>query len=55
MVEIFNRSEKSGLRYTTYIGDGDSSVELALRTEVTYGALIEKVDCLNHKIKVSSS
>ena len=35
-----------------YIGDGDSSVETALKTEVAYGDMITKVDCINHKIKL---
>lgn len=52
MVQMFNRSLNSSLRYKTYIGDGDSSVETALKTEVCYGAVIEKVDCINHKVKV---
>lgn len=52
ILAMVNRSLESKLRYTTYIGDGDSAVETALRNEVTYGALITKVDCLNHKIKV---
>ena len=52
MVTMFNRSLESNLRYTTYIGDGDSSVETALKTEVAYGDVITKVDCINHKIKV---
>ena len=46
MVEMFNRSEESKLRYTAYVGDGDSVVETALKTEVLYGPLI------NHKVKV---
>ena len=52
MVQMFNRSLNSSLRYKTYIGDGDSSVETALKTEVCYGAVIEKVNCINHKVKV---
>lgn len=53
IVEIFERSLDSNLRYTTYIGDGDSAVENAIKTEVCYGGIINKVDCINHKIKVS--
>ena len=45
MVEMFSRSEQDGLRYTTFIGDGDSAVETALKTEVRYGGLIDKIDC----------
>lgn len=54
LVKIFNRSLDDNLRYTTFVGDGDSSVETALKTEVIYGGDIEKVDCINHKIKVST-
>ena len=53
MVEMFSRSEQDGLRYTTFIGDGDSAVETALKTEVRYGGLIDKIDCINHKVKVN--
>ena len=53
IVEVFHRSEADHLRYTTFIGDGDSSVETVLKTEVKYGGIIEKIDCINHKIKVS--
>lgn len=51
---MFNRSEESNLRYTEYVGDGDSAVEVALVNEVTYGAVITKIDCINHKSKVSN-
>lgn len=52
ILEMMNRSLNSNLRYTTYIGDGDSSVEAAIKTEVPYGPIVTKIDCLNHKIKV---
>jgi len=55
IVAMMNRSLAENLRYTEFIGDGDSSVELALKTEVTYGAEITKTDCLNHKVKVNYS
>jgi hypothetical protein len=42
IVEMFQRSEADHLRYTTFIGDGDSSVETALKKEVKYGGIIEK-------------
>lgn len=52
IVTMFNRSLDASLRYTTYIGDGDSAVETAIKTEVSYSAAITKIDCINHKIKV---
>ena len=53
MVEMFARSEEDNIRYTQYIGDGDSAVEAALKNEIRYGSLIDKIDCINHKVKVS--
>ena len=52
-VEMFSRSEQDELQYTIFIGDGDSAVETALKTEVRYGGLIVKINCINHKVKVS--
>lgn len=34
LVDLFEESLDSNLRYTEYIGDGDSSVERALKTQV---------------------
>ena len=43
---------KYGLRYTKFIGDGDSSVYPTLVTEVPgWGHVIRKVECANHCIK----
>ena len=43
---------KYGLRYTTFIGDGDSSVYPTLVTEVPgWGHVIRKVECANHCVK----
>ena len=42
-VEMFRRSEQE-----QNIGDGDSAVETALKTEVWYGGLIVKINCINH-------
>ena len=49
--EIFNRSvEKYGARYTTFIGDGDSSSYPTISEEKPYGpdVLIEKKECVGH-------
>jgi hypothetical protein len=48
LVEGFRESESHGLRYTTFIGDGDSSAFHAVRTQVSYGKLIKKMECANH-------
>ena len=52
-VEMFSRSENDELRYTTFIGDGDSAVETALKTEVPYGGLLVKINSINNKVMVS--
>ena len=36
LADLFEEATDSGLRYTRYIGDGDSSVENVLRTQVSY-------------------
>ena len=53
IVEAFKESEsKYGLRYTEFVGDGDSSVYPNLITEVPeYGHDIVKVECSNHAVK----
>ena len=38
--------EQRGLRYTEFIGDGDSSV-----SGVPYGYYIKEVECVNHAVK----
>lgn len=52
MVELFEEATRSDLRYTSFVGDGDSAVEKALKTEVSYGSYIHKIECKNHKLKV---
>lgn len=50
-VKIFSRSEeKHGLRYTKYIGDGDSKDYCAVVEEKVYGddVTIEKHECIGH-------
>ena len=43
--------EQHGLRYTQFIGDGDSSVYPALVSGVPYGSFIKKLECANHAVK----
>ena len=43
--------EQHGLRYTQFIGDGDSSVYPALVSGVPYGTFIKKLECANHAVK----
>ena len=38
---------------TQYIGDGENAVESALINKICYSSLIDKIDCINHKVKVS--
>ena len=40
-----------GLRYTRFVGDGDSSVYPTLVRKVPYGSSIKKVECANHAVK----
>ena len=40
-----------GLRYISFIGDGDSSVYPTLISSVPWGYAITKVECANHYIK----
>lgn len=52
ILEGFRESENAyGLRYTTMIGDGDSSVHLAVLTGVSYGHIVKKIECANHVVK----
>ena len=37
---------------TQYIGDGENAVESALKNKICYSSLIDKIDCINHKVKV---
>ena len=53
IVQGFKEAEtKYGLRYTKFVGDGDSSVYPALITGVPqWGHVITKIECANHAIK----
>jgi YqaJ-like viral recombinase domain len=52
LVEAFNASEKLyGLRYTSYIGDGDSSVYARIQEKCAYGKQVTKVLCRNHALR----
>lgn len=51
MVRIFQRSENcNGVRYTNYIGDGDSSTYKNIVEFAPYGsgATIDKIECVGH-------
>ncbi|GFV32417.1 uncharacterized protein TNCV_1677031 [Trichonephila clavipes] len=51
MLRIFNRSEKlHNLKYSNYIGDGDTKTFNALSENKPYGDdhLIQKIDCVGH-------
>lgn len=53
IVQGFKEAESQyGLRYTKFVGDGDSSVYPSLITEVPHwGHAIKKIECANHAIK----
>ena len=53
LLELFLEGEtKHGLRYMTFIGDGDSAVLKILQTKIPrWGAHIQKVECANHICK----
>jgi len=53
ILEGFKRAEKDhGVRYTRFIGDGDSSVYPMLIAEVPgWGRAIQKVECAKHTCK----
>ena len=53
IVEGFQKAESQhGLRYTCFIGDGDSSVYLDLISKVPgWGYAIKKIECANHAKK----
>ncbi|KAK3913359.1 hypothetical protein KUF71_022827, partial [Frankliniella fusca] len=49
VVEGFQASlQRHGLLYRYYIGDGDASVMSGIREKVSYGRLVQKVECANH-------
>ena len=48
----FQDSEKQhDVRYTQFIGDGDSSVHPTLVSGVPWGYAIRKLECANHAVK----
>ena len=52
IVEGFQKCEQQhGIRYTSFIGDGDSSVYSSLIEAVPWGYSIKKVECANHSLK----
>ena len=53
LLSLFLQAEKiHGVRYTTLIGDGDSSVLATLRDNVPiWGPDIKKKECANHCVK----
>ena len=52
IVEGFKKCEQQhGIRYTTFIGDGESSVYSSLIEAVPWGYSITKVECANHSLK----
>ena len=53
LVNTFKEAEKKyDLRYTAFVGDGDSSVYPSLIAEVPcWGYAIRKIECANHAIK----
>ncbi|KAJ8909749.1 hypothetical protein NQ315_014018 [Exocentrus adspersus] len=51
-VQGFNMSEEMhGIRYCKFVADGDSSVFAKIKTNVSYGNIVKKVECTNHAIK----
>ena len=56
IVEGFKKCEQQhGIRYTTFIGDGDSSVYSSFIESVPWGYCITKVQCANHSLKCYQS
>ena len=52
VVEGFRMSETThGVRYMEVIGDGDSSVLSAIRSQVLWGPYVTKLECANHACK----
>ncbi len=52
LLKGFLESEKvHGIRYTRFIGDGDSSVHPTLIQNVPWGHAIQKLECANHACK----
>lgn len=52
ILEGFQKCEQEhGVRYITFIGDGDSSVYPTLISSIPWGYAITKVECANHCVK----
>ena len=52
IVEGFKKCiQQHGIKYTKFIGDGDSSVYPTLISSVPWGYAIEKMECANHTVK----
>ena len=52
IVEGFKKcTQQHGIKYTKFIGDGDSSVYPTLISSVPWGYTIEKMECANHAVK----
>jgi len=43
--------QQHGVKYSKFIGDGDSSVRSSLVSNVPWGFAVEKVECANHLVK----
>ncbi|KAK3880998.1 hypothetical protein Pcinc_014547 [Petrolisthes cinctipes] len=48
---LWSRSTQLGLRYTTYVGDGDSSTYQAVQQLNPYDVPVRKEECVNHVSK----
>ena len=52
IVEGFKKCiEQHSVKYTKFIGNGDSSVYSTLISSVPWGYAIEKLECANHTVK----
>lgn len=52
ILEGFRTCEQQhGVRYTSFIGDGDSSVYPTLISSIPWGYAITKIECANHCVK----
>ncbi|KAK4310451.1 hypothetical protein Pmani_017980 [Petrolisthes manimaculis] len=48
---LWGRSTELRLRYTTFLGDGDSNTYLAIQQLNQYGFPVKKDECINHVSK----
>ncbi|KAK4326061.1 hypothetical protein Pmani_003392 [Petrolisthes manimaculis] len=48
---LWGRSTELRLRYTTFVGDGDSNTYLAIQQLNQYGFPVQKEECINHVSK----